>query len=170
MKYLEIRKNYDYACDTVSDINEHLPVLKHYADLCEHVTEFGVRGMNSTWALLVSTAETVISYDIVDMEYPIIDKWNFINKSSIESEIEETDFLFIDSLHTYEQLSKELELHHSKVKKYIGFHDTGFFGLKGEDGGRGLLHAIEEFLDKNENWVIDYSTSRNNGLMIIKRI
>ena len=30
-------------CETPSDINQHLATLRHYAEECDHVTEFGVR-------------------------------------------------------------------------------------------------------------------------------
>ena len=34
-------------------------------------------------------------------------------------EIEETDLLFIDTEHNYEQIQKELELHGNKARKFI---------------------------------------------------
>jgi len=50
-----------------------------------------------------------------------------------EVEIDATDFLFIDTFHTYEQLKKELELHADKVRRFLAFHDTSTFGERGED-------------------------------------
>jgi hypothetical protein len=55
MNLIEIK--YRNACDEVSDINEHIPVLKRYADMCEHVTEFGVRSGVSTWAWIMSNSK-----------------------------------------------------------------------------------------------------------------
>ena len=45
-----IEDYYQIQCDTASDINEHLPVLKEYAQKCETITEMGVRAVVSTWA------------------------------------------------------------------------------------------------------------------------
>ena len=41
--------------------------------------------------------------------------------------MEDTDFMFIDTWHTYKQLAAELELLAPKVRKYLAFHDTVAF-------------------------------------------
>jgi hypothetical protein len=50
------------------------------------------------------------------------------------SEIEETDLLFIDSLHTYKRMTFELETFAPKVKPYIVAYDTTLYSSRGEDG------------------------------------
>jgi hypothetical protein len=97
-------------------------------------------------------------------------EFEFVLGDTTEIEIEETDFLFIDTLHTYTQLKKELALHPSKVKKYIGFHDTTTFAQVGEYKEVGLWPAIEEFLSSNPEWVIAEKFENNNGLTILKKI
>lgn len=164
-----IEDQYKRLCNISSDINLHLPKLKEYADKCYHVTEIGVRGCVSLHAFLASKTIKVVGIDIVDVPVPKSEKLQFICASSLDITIE-TDFLFIDSLHTYDQLKQELNLHAKNVSKYIGFHDTESFGTIGEDGGKGLNQAIDEFLFSNKEWVVDYSTTINNGLKIIKRI
>ncbi len=47
MKIIDI---YNNLCNEKSDINEHLPTLKRYAEKCDHITEMGVRSVVSTWA------------------------------------------------------------------------------------------------------------------------
>lgn len=165
----EIEIAYNKAAATPSDINQHLPKLKEYADKCDHVTEMGVRGVVSTWAFLNSNAKKVIAIDIFDVWTPEVKKLKFICGDTTKIEIEQTDFLFIDTLHTYLQLKTELELHAKNVRKYIGFHDTQIFGNNGEDGKEGLMKAINEFLVRNIEWEMDYTTNINNGLTIIKR-
>jgi hypothetical protein len=93
----------------------------------------------------------------------------------LDIEIEETDLLFIDTYHCYEQLKQELNLHSGKVRKYIVFHDTYTYGRKGEnlsyqsfEGTKGILYAIEEFLEENKNWEIVHDVDYNNGLIIIE--
>ena len=56
---------YEKKCNTSSDINELLPILKEYAQGCSHVTELGTRGVRSTWALLAGNPGTLITYDII---------------------------------------------------------------------------------------------------------
>jgi hypothetical protein len=165
----KMEEKYKELCNTESDINMHLPKLREYADKCDHITELGVRGCVSLYAFLSSKASKVVAIDILNVWTPESDKLTFICANDLEIEIEKTDFLFIDTAHNYKQLKKELNLHAKNVNKYIGFHDTEIFGINGDDGQMGLLPAIEEFLIKNPEWVLDYQVKFNNGLTIIKR-
>lgn len=64
--------------------------------------------------------------------------------SSLDAhDMEPTDLLLIDSLHTYQQALAEMQMHHHRVRRYIVLHDTETFGEIGEDGGRGLKTAVE---------------------------
>ena len=181
---MEVLENiYNQRCSMPSDINEHLPTLKKYAEECDHITEMGVRWVVSTFAFMMGKPKKLISIDIDPVEkhgIQTIDlitlaktagvEFEFVLGDTTEIEIEETDFLFIDTLHTYTQLKKELALHPSKVKKYIGFHDTTTFAQVGEYKEVGLWPAIEEFLSSNPEWVIAEKFENNNGLTILKRI
>lgn len=179
MTELEIK--YNQLCNTRSDINEHLPTLKKYAEECEHVTEMGVRGIVSTYALLMGKPKTMVSYDIVNCNWLPVKKlvegvtnFEFKIGNTLEINIDETDLLFIDTLHNYNQLSKELLLHSGKVKKYLIFHDTTSFEWNGESyvGKKedGIWLAIDEFLKQNSNWKIHERFVNNNGLTILKNI
>jgi hypothetical protein len=182
MKNLE--EIYNEKCSTYSDISEHLPTLKKYTEECEHVTEMGVRYVVSTYAFMMGKPKKLISIDILPVENFGIKReylkkiaedngvdFNFIVGDTTKIEIEETDLLFIDTWHVYQQLSKELELHGNKTKKYIILHDTTTFGEYGEcNEGDGLWRAIEEFLLLNPNWVIEKRYTNNNGLTILKKI
>ena len=173
------------AVESPSDINFHIPILNEYAYQCNHITEMGVRDCVSTYAFLMAAKSTdaiVISYDIEKTEG--VDEclkiclaedvdWEFIKESSIEAVIEQTDLLFIDTLHTYVQLKRELELHAGKVNKYIAFHDIVSFARHGQDGtmDKGLMDAINEFLIAHYGtWKVVHYEAVNNGLMIIERI
>jgi hypothetical protein len=175
---------YNLKCSDKSDINEHLPTLKRYAEECDHITEMGVRWVVSTYAFMMGKPKEMVSYDIVPVEKHGVDrqylvdlandndiKYEFIVADTRELEITETDLLFIDTWHIYEQLKKELELHGNKAKKYIIFHDTTTFEINGEgDGYVGLWPAIDEFLIDNPHWVIHERFTNNNGLTILKRV
>lgn len=57
--------NYTESRKVKSDINELLPHIVRFAQDVEHVTEFGVRDVVSTWALLAAYPKALRSYDIV---------------------------------------------------------------------------------------------------------
>jgi len=175
------------------DISEHLNTLKEYGSKCNTITEMGVRWGSSTIAFLNSDAEEIISYDIVTnkdiqkienivKETKINHK--FIIADSLKIDIKETDLLFIDTLHTYNQLLNELNLHSKNVKKYIILHDTTTFARKDEKiyphasnivkkekiNKVGLRTAMEDFLKNNNDWKIEKDYKNNNGLTILKRV
>jgi hypothetical protein len=178
---------------TPSDINEHIPTLIKYGVECEHITEMGVRWVVSTWAFLSASPKILKSYDMqapstwnVDIKdvYDTAEQYgidfSFTQANVLDIEIEETDLLFLDTWHAYKQLKAELELHASKVKKYIIFHDTTSFGYKDEKSyeslgpewagdGKGIWPAISEFLEFNSNWELVKRFTNNNGLTIIRR-
>ncbi len=173
-----IKEKYENECKRYSDINEHLPTLKNYSDDCDHITEMGVRDIVSTWAFLMGNPKKLISYDINQINESIIRdsligtniEFNFILGDTTKIEIEETDLLFIDTLHNYEQLKIELKLHGNKSKKYIIFHDTTLFGERNETNqGIGLNPAINEFIQENSHWVKHEVYTNCCGLTILKR-
>lgn len=168
--------------NTISDINQHLPTLKYYASKCKHITEFGVRAAISTWAFLEAKPATIRSYDIADI--PILTfeaikvfakensiDYRFYKQDVLNSTIDKTELLFIDTLHTYEQLSSELTHHSSKVSKYIILHDTVSYAHTGEDGSEfGLVEAVEDFLYSHPTWKLREQYYYNNGLMILENV
>ena len=173
-----IEERYKELCLVPSDINEHLPVLKKYAEKSNIIVELGVRKIVSTWAFLAAKPKQLISVDITHPKDYGSDLWevmdaardegiefDFVLKSSLEIELPEHDFLFIDTLHTYEQLSKELELHHSKVKKFIAMHDTNL-----PQDPDNMRKAVNDFLEKHLEWQVAEHFDNNNGLTILKRI
>ena len=165
--------SFNYSKYTKSDINEHLAVMHKYADGCNHITEFGVRTGVSTWAWLASKAKVIRCFDIENINQNL----NFHYESAKATrkdftftcvdtiaeklEIEQTDLLFIDTAHTYEQCSKELKMHGHKVNKYLIFHDT--------TSCPSLNQAIDEFLKANLNWKIKEVFTNNNGLTVLEK-
>jgi len=173
------QKEYENAKNTPSDINENVHILYDLAKECKTVVEMGVRTGVSTRAFLNADVELLAFdlfidsrvYDLFDKAKKAGKKVQYIKEDVLNIEIEETDLLFIDTYHTYDQLRKELQLHGNKAKKYIAFHDTHTFGLKGEDGKdqKGLMTAIIEFMIENPHWKFKINRTNNNGLMVIER-
>jgi hypothetical protein len=173
-------QEYTNACNIASDINEHLPALHEIANRCTHVTEFGVRSGMSSRAILSSRASKFMMYDLADEPVirSLVDQCktagmdvSYIIANVLDIQIEPTDFLFIDTWHTYAQLRAELHRHAHKVKRFIAFHDTNTFGLKDESdiSGPGLLTAIIEYLIYDPNWRFIHHNHRNNGLTVLER-
>lgn len=188
-----IYNTYNHLCSTPSDINEHLPTLKTLTEECEHVTEMGVRWIISTYAFLAGKPKNLVSIDIQhpqtwDANLSMVERlakenninFEFILSNSLEVEIKPTDLLFIDTWHAYKQLKAELNLHHSKVKKYIALHDTTnyeshdetsyeMWGDEWKGEGKGIWPAVLEFLEEHPEWEIKERYVNNNGLTILIR-
>ena len=172
-------QEYHWARTNVSDINENVHILYELAQECKTVVEFGVRSGVSTRAFLASDVQ-LLSFDI-ELHPKVRELFlkaqaqgksvQYIKANVLDIEVEPMDLLFIDTLHTYEQLQKELALHGNKARRYIAFHDTYTFGLKGEDGRdrRGLLTAIIEFQIKNPHWRFRIHKTNNNGFTVLER-
>lgn len=181
----------------IVDINEHLPTLRRYGSNSKHITELGTRFAISTHAFLIARPSKLVS---IDLNYRFFEPFEseirefasacgtdfeFIEGDVLEMEIDETDLLFIDTLHTYNQLSLELRKHESKVRKWIILHDTVTYGgtderfykeakiskkvKKASKDKSGLSLAITEFLQEFGSWSVKEHFSNNNGLTVLER-
>lgn len=121
---------------------EFHPTLLEYGKECKHITEFGVRWVDSTFSFILAKPNKLISIDIdhpsihtsfngqtnLEEAYKCAEEcevdFSFKQADVLEIDIEETDLLFIDTEHSYLQLKHELIKHSSKVRKYILLHDT----------------------------------------------
>jgi len=177
-----IQEAYISASKDVSDINEHINTLLYYSRKCSHVTEFGVRTWVSTAAFLfgLENNHKFVGYDIVSMPeaqhlFDLAKKegknTEYIIRDVLdpELEIEPTEFLFIDTWHTFKQLKTELEKHSHSVSRFIAFHDTVSFGKTDEIlpwyeewEYKWLLMAIDQFLILNPQRKILEQHENNN--------
>lgn len=182
------------------EIRDHLFTLWQVACCCESVTEFGVKYGNSTTAFLAAGVNRLISVDLREQrqveelrQLSGQTEFTFMNADCREIEIPPCDFLFIDSTHTGQHLEVELTLHASKVRRFLGFHDTvsagrsGFFyrskiqevreahgeASYGDRGwktrGFGLMPVIEKFVEENQEWDVCVDDRRFNGLLILEK-
>ena len=197
-----LREQYRTQCRGPSDIHEHLPHLKRLAKECSSVVEVGMRTMNSSWALLQGLAESSLdgcSYIGIDLNAPPKEIFNraqnlairngisfvFFQANDMDIDIEPTDLLFIDTLHTYCHLTYELEKFAPKVGKYIAMHDTdepfGFvddFWYEGnyseypetiDRSKKGLWLAVQDFLARHPEWSLSEHYYNNHGFTVLKR-
>lgn len=134
---MSILQQYEHHKSTPSDINEHLPTLKSYAEQCNHITECGVRDVVSSWAfaagLLEKTPARIVQVDLYTHQN-IVDFGSIVRENGIDvmfyqandltCPMEQTDLLFIDTWHIYGHLKRELARWHASVTKWIIMHDT----------------------------------------------
>jgi len=168
---LNVEQKIEELSNSGCDICEHFPLMLKYGKQCEHITEMGVRNVVSTWGWIGSNPKKLICYDIrrsnevqdaIDTAADLGLDFTFHEADTRIIEIEETDLLFIDTEHTYDQMQKELELHGNKARKFIIFHDTAYC--------HEMNVAIKEFMEANPHWVDEEEVTNNNGFKIIKRI
>lgn len=178
---MSIEEIYQRRCNENSDICQHLPTLKKYAEKCETIVELGVRSIVSTWAFLMGKPKSLLSVDILhpskyidydpngcnlELVYQLSKEsgteFTFLEADTLKVKLPECDLMFFDTLHTYYQLSEELDLHGHKVNKYMIFHDTVTY--KDE-----LIPAIEDYMEQHNGiWSIHETFYNNNGLMVLK--
>lgn len=180
-------------------INEHLYTLKRYASKCSSVIEFGTRKGVSTIALLSGCPKSLLSVDLNYFFFKSVEKqirviaqeckveFRFLQADALQLEIDETDFLFIDTFHTYKQLIQELIIHSPKVRNWIAIHNTVTYGLVDEEfyknaitspmavdekipDKKGLYTAVLDFISIHKQWIIKEHYTNNNGLTILQRI
>jgi hypothetical protein len=100
------------------------------------------------------------------------------------------DMTFIDTWHIYGQLKRELNKFSKLTNKYIIMHDTTVDEIYGEtircgwnahqqsiqsgfpveEITCGLQKAIDEFLETNKDWKLEFRYTNNNGLTILKKV
>jgi hypothetical protein len=97
------------------------------------------------------------------------------------------DMLFIDSLHTYRHLTYELEKFSPKIRKYIAMHDTSepwgdldetpyipidesAYPSNIDTNKRGLWQAVQDFLERHPEWILQERHLNNHGFTVLKRI
>lgn len=162
------------------NIGEHCPTLRLLASECEHVTEFGTDLAVSTTAFLAAQPKTLTTFDVkpspaAEALRPFSGRTSFeiIRADSLSSDIDSAfgtpDLLLIDSLHTCAQLSAEFARWANRIRRWIVLHDTLTFGDIGEDGTRGLIPALREFLVVHSEWRIVAEYRNSHGLTVLRR-
>lgn len=176
---IALENEYLHHAVRTSDINQHLPTLRALAAQCNSVTELGTRGVDgSTVAFAASGVPRLDCYDVDDCSERIrrlgelaapTTRIVFHRADVLHVELEPTDLLFIDTRHTYAQLSAELALHGDKALRWIVLHDTTTFGDRGEDGqAPGLWLAVEQLVQAGV-WRVAVRYTHNNGLTVLER-
>jgi predicted O-methyltransferase YrrM len=172
---------------------KHLPYLRKLALGCQDIIELGVNRGASSLALSYCQG-TLTSYEYEPNKYTrkikrlIGPAWKLRlqdTRTVMPDEVPVHDLLFVDSLHTYEQVVKELKIFAPKTRRFIVFHDTITFAIKGADGetGRrlesseddfepkthGIRMAIDEFMIEHPEWRIIRHAGFGHGLLTLEK-
>jgi len=154
------------------DITNRLDWLVTTFSGLESITEFGAYQGCSTAAWLKCRPKKLTTIDITrnldEDEYSEIAKglridFRYIIANDLDIEIEETDLLFIDTMHTADHTYLELTKHAHKAKKYLAFHDvhpTRFGTQEGID----RWHAKQPV-----QWNVVYHDIEDCGFLILER-
>jgi hypothetical protein len=171
-----IDKLYEEACLKVSDINEHLPVLRELA-VGKRVLELGVRTGESTRAFLAARPELLVSVDcnwgnlapqVIEVATEAGIPWIRLHQDSRALvPVESFDLLFVDTLHTESHVREELAAHAHKAQR-IAFHDSVTNWTHGEQGQPGIGAPIMDLCATGQ-FRLEASYGNNNGLLVLCR-
>jgi hypothetical protein len=145
----------------------------YYAKQVDSIIEFGVYTGLSTTAFLLGNPKRLISYDTFEDNFFVrkdIEQYAKENNVHFEFRLghthfippEYTDLLFIDTEHTYDHVSKELEIHAPFVNKFIMLHDVAACPE--------VLYAAIDYIVKDPNWAIHEHCNQGSGLLVLKKI
>lgn len=174
---MNLKEVFDKWCRAQGDLHDHVEFLYHASRGI--VLELGVRGGTSTSALLLGAERDGGRLFSVDKNKTCGELfkghalWHFIHSDSLDRKaIERTiqkaghqadfDIIFIDTIHTYIQVARELSLWNTRLKHggKIFVHDVTTYP-------QGAGAACQSFAQKN-NWNYEIREG-SNGLGILTR-
>lgn len=152
-------------------------ILIEYANKEEinHVVECGVFQGASTAAFMNANIQRLDSYDI-DLSLvhrPLFNRikenieWSIERKNSLKDLVPECDFLFLDTMHTYEHVIQEINFQGGQARKYIAVHDTNYPPPR-KNPKKLVRDAVEEYAAEN-NLEIAVDFRDHTGIMILSR-
>ena len=147
--------------------------IKNRLKDCNSYTEFGINQGATLAAAILENPSIVRAYDIKLGWYSDANllfenyagehsiDYNVTEGDTLKFEIKPVDLLYIDTLHQYDHLTKELAIHAPRVNKYIIFHDTA--------AQVGLKKAVKEYVGIHKEWYIITDCNDNVGFMTIAK-
>lgn len=168
---MTIEQKYQELLLIPSDVNENFPLIRKSVEEGDFVVELGVRKCVSTWALLAGKPSRLYSVDVVQPDIELLNeigvasekediKFGFVLGDSTQVVIPGIDVLFVDTLHLYSHVVKELWRHSSVVRKRIIFHDWKIPEVRS---------CVQDFL-YSPDWELEEISWGSNGLAVCKRV
>lgn len=171
---LSTEEMYKRAATTPWMLNEDTKQLKNLAAQCEMVVEFGQRCDISTIALLAGQPQRMLSiapfpsvkfFELAGVKGRT--RLEYLSANSLSAEIPLCDLLFIDTKHNGLQLWAEFQRHQAKATRFIVVSHTHTYGQRGEDGGLGLMRAVERLIKQFPRWRVISHHPAGQGLTVL---
>jgi cephalosporin hydroxylase len=155
-------------------------ILKKYTSGLNTVTEFGTWNGVSTICFAIANVKKIISCDInfERVDRKLITKLcndrgieiEFVAQNSVSGTKEfPADFVFLDTLHNYEHVKKEIERRGESAQKYLAVHDTNYPPPR-KNPTKLVRDAVYEFLDGHKDFELELEDRTETGIMILKRV
>jgi cephalosporin hydroxylase len=154
-------------------------VLIKYATGMDSVVEFGTWNGQGVAVFAKAGVPNIISCDI---DFSRVNQ-NKIKELCSESDIQfvkenslsptqelTADFIFFDTMHTYEHVLQELRTRANGAKKYFAVHDTNYPPpRKNPKDGKLVRNAVLQYLEENPDFVLELEYPISTGIMIVRR-
>lgn len=159
------------------DLNEHMHAFRLLAQQAAGtVVEITAR-RESTIGFLAGRPQVMIAFTseadthVMKAGSLVADTTKFTPRKYVHphiiADLPENDLLFIDTKHTAEHLTEELNTYAPRCRRFIVLHDTETFGERGENGSLGLRFAIADFCDAHPQWAVIDHTKDQHGLTVL---
>ncbi len=153
----------------------YLQVIPGYLKKCSSYRELGTNQGGSAAAALFENLEY---YELIDISFKLYNNSKHLFDGYIASNQlqvalhegdslsantnKETDFLLVDSKHSYAHVTRELQRFAPVTKKYIMIHDTTLQPA--------VYKAVQDFIAQNDDWVEVEHCVLNVGYAVIEHI
>lgn len=158
----------------------YVDVLKEYTKDADSVCEFGVWNGFSSIVFALNGVKDITSCDIdfsrcnIDLIKSLAKEQGidikFVEENSTGGKNHfEADFIFFDTMHTYDHVKKELEHRADDAKKFFAVHDTNYPPPR-KNPTKLVRDAVLEFIDSSDNWELELEKTDSTGIMVAKRV
>jgi hypothetical protein len=158
---------YRWVLATKRDCVEHLPEVRKLASQCKHVTAFVKR---REWDVAVAAAGVEQYRSCNAEDDPLRERLDLedLPGNSLSADRQDTDLLILDTMHSAERITQELDHWHLHVRRWIAIRGTRTFAEVAEGGGKpGLLVGIRDWLKQHPQWKRVYQDDRQYGLTVL---
>lgn len=187
MQPVPVSHEHTSATELIIEFNKLDTTSKWYTDILiqyankpdvRHVAECGVFQGMSTAAFLSCDIDKLDSYDIdLSLVYrPMFNRvkgdieWNLERKNSLKDSVGEVDLLFLDTMHTYDHVKKEIFFQGPNARKYIIVHDANYPPPR-KNPTIWVRDAVNEFVaENNDLWKIVVDSTEGTGIMVLEKI
>ena len=162
------------------DLDKHMDAMRHISQIRE--VEF-IADLSGRKESLIAFAagmrgRKILSFntegDSVELQHllsitqgvELVSRWPTVEEYNA---FPETDCVFLDTRHTYDELRMQLDKCGLKSRRFIIMHDTDVYGKTGEDGMRGLHDAIREFMELHPEWKVVGHTNTQYGYSVLSK-